>query len=395
MRRASPKRQRPFLEVSNLTKWPSLRVHTSHMLELSMRPPEWPDIGDEIRERLCELFEVDACSVTSESPKDGELRAIIGRHRLVLHYERSSRLGPLVRTIEALQSRAARPRTVVSVIVVPYMSQPGRERCKAAGLSWIDLCGNASVRCPGFTGKVEGRPDRFRETDRPATAFAPRSSRIVRQLLIEPALSLTQRELARVTGLSEPLVSRVVRRLESDDLVVRDERGAVRARAPGLLLDAWRESYDFGRHDLRRGHVPARDGLALFRSLAKELDAHRIEHAATGLGAAWLFNGFAAFNTATFYVRAWPDDEFLASLGFREGAPAANVWLVRPNDEGVFQGALEVDGVRCVHPVQIYLDLKGQPERAPEAGDRLRRETLTWGEAGDGPRTASLRRLHE
>jgi hypothetical protein len=35
--------------------------------------------------------------------------------------------------------------------------------------------------------------------------------------------------------------------------------------------------------------------------------------------------------------------------------------------------------VRCVHPVQAYLDLKAQPERAAEAADRLRTERLTWG----------------
>jgi len=72
--------------------------------------------------------------------------------------------------------------------------------------------------------------------------------------------------------------------------------------------------------------------------------------------------------------------EDLDILGFREEPRGANLWLVFPNDEGVLQGAKEVDGVRAAHPVQVYLDLSGHPERAKEASDRLRNEMLKWGQ---------------
>ena len=52
--------------------------------------------------------------------------------------------------------------------------------------------------------------------------------------------------------------------------------------------------------------------------------------------------------------------------------------LVAPRDEGVFYGAETVDGVRCAHPVQVYLDLLGQPERSKEAAEALRRDHLPW-----------------
>jgi hypothetical protein len=343
-----------------------------------MRPPEWPEAESEVLERLRELFEVEARVVRSEVPEAADLAVTIDRHRFVLDYRSASGFGGLVKAIEHLQLVRGRSRAIIPILVVPYMSEPGRERCQAAGLSWLDLCGNAHIRGPGLTVKVEGRPNRFRVTGRPPTAFAPRSSRLARRLLIEPERSFTQHELAGATGLSEPLVSRVARRLEADGLVERDGRGALRAHAPALLLDAWRDSYDFAKHDVRRGHLPARDGTGLLRGLAEAFANLGIEHAVTGLGAAWLLNKFAGFNTVTFYLKAWPRRDVLDPLGFREGAPASNVWLVCPNDEGVFHGAQEVHGVRCVHPVQVYLDLKGQPERAPEAAAQLRRETLKW-----------------
>ena len=64
-------------------------------------------------------------------------------------------------------------------------------------------------------------------------------------------------------------------------------------------------------------------------------------------------------------------------MAFREESRGESVWLVVPNDEGIFQGALDREGVRCVHPVQVYLDLKNHPERSAEAAEELRRKFLS------------------
>ena len=53
-----------------------------------------------------------------------------------------------------------------------------------------------------------------------------------------------------------------------------------------------------------------------------------------------------------------------------------------PNDEGVFHGAELVDGIRCVHPVQAYVDLKDHPEESTDAAAELRRRLL-WGGKND------------
>ena len=65
-----------------------------------------------------------------------------------------------------------------------------------------------------------------------------------------------------------------------------------------------------------------------------------------------------------------------------EDPHGANLWLVVPNDAGVFHGAAEKDGIHCVHPVQAYFDLKGHSERASEAAERLRNEFLDWRRGG-------------
>ena len=63
-------------------------------------------------------------------------------------------------------------------------------------------------------------------------------------------------------------------------------------------------------------------------------------------------------------------------MGFHEIPRGENVWLVRPDDAGVFQGSELRAEIRCVHPVQVYLDLKDQPERSVEAAEALRKQLL-------------------
>lgn len=275
------------------------------------------------------------------------------------------------------QSRRTR-RRVVPVLAVPFMGEVGRRLCDDTGVGWFDLSGNARIIAPGIRIIVDGRPNRFLSAGRPANLFAAKSSRVVRWLLVHATEPLTQRQIARATDMTEGFVSRLVGRLEQEGYLVRDERGAVRPKDPALLLDAWRETYQFSKHTIHQGHVAARTGDALLRFTSEKLTEQGIKYAATGLAAAWVLTQFAAFRITTVYLPTTPSTELLDRLGFREDSRGANIWLVVPNDAGVFQAAQEKDGIQCVHPVQVYIDLKGHPERAPEAAERLRSELLTW-----------------
>ncbi len=195
---------------------------------------------------------------------------------------------------------------------------------------------------------------------------------------MHPNEPCTQRELARATGTDEGHTSRVVSKLEDEELIVRDETRAIRPRDPDLLLDAWLEVYDFKKHDVLRGHVAARSGDALLRQLSDGLNRATVPHAATGLGAAWSLGRFAGFRIASVYLRQEPSSDLLTALSFREDDRGANVWLIVPNDDGVFHGSSTQNGIHCVHPVQAYLDLHAHPERAKDVARELRSEHLSW-----------------
>ena len=98
------------------------------------------------------------------------------------------------------------------------------------------------------------------------------------------------------------------------------------------------------------------------KQIAATLQRHQIRYAATGLAGAWCLNHFAGFRLATVYHDGLLNEDIRTELGFREESRGPNVWLVSPNDAGVFQGAEARDGIQCAYPVQLYMDLKNQTQ---------------------------------
>ncbi len=187
-----------------------------------------------------------------------------------------------------------------------------------------------------------------------------------------------QRTLASSTGLDEGHTSRIVGKLLEAGLVHRGEDG-IRVTDSNALLAAWREDYRFDRHHVIRGHIAARGGDQLTQAISEILSRTEEPYAATALPAAWLWTRYAGFRLSTVYLATLPSTALKEELGFREDARGANTWLVVPNDEGVFDGVELVDGIRCVHPVQAFIDLKDHPERASEAAEELRRRFFLRG----------------
>jgi len=308
------------------------------------------------------------------------VRAI--QQTFVVEVRKSGEAAQIASAIETLSTDKTCSKRSIPVVAVPYMGDVGRRLCEAAGISWVDLSGNALLNAPGLIVNVLGRPNRYKRRGRPSNVFAPKSSRIARQLLMDPSRVYTQSELAECTGLSPSLTSKVIHRLHEIFLIERAKDGTVRVHDPHRLIDAWRERADFTKHDVIKGQVFARDGLERFRKVATVLSSAGLSFAATALGPAWLLTHYAMFNTCTFYVTSLPSEEILGQLGFEPNQSFGNVWLTIPNDEGVFHGVSEVEGIPCTHPVQVYLDLKDHPERASEAATELRHRLLDWDSVG-------------
>jgi hypothetical protein len=282
----------------------------------------------------------------------------------------AANVGAAVLQVGRFMERTA-GKNIIPMVAVPYMGETGRRLCAEAAVSWIDLSGNAWIDAPGRQIHILGNRNRFASAGRPANVFAPRSSRVVRVLLMDPSRSFSQTELVSAAGVDKGRVSRIVRRMQAMDLLI-SERGGYRLKDPSVALEAWKEAYDFRQHDVLEGHVPVRDPEELLGVLKKAALKSDVAWALTGLAAAWRLTHFAMYRLTSLFAGQVPSAAWLDALGFVEGSRGANLWILTPTDDSVFMGARNVQGVQCVHPLQAYLDLKAHPERASEAATRLR-----------------------
>lgn len=338
----------------------------------------------EIQQRLADLLDVDPDSGKVEpNPRLGsvEVDMVLDFDGLIFVAELKRKgdaasVGQALR--HAVKAAKTHERTALPLIVVPYMGKVGQELCEEAGACWMDLSGNASLHGrPGLRIQIEGKPNRFKSSGRPQNLFAPKSSRIARCLLMTPEEALTQRELAIQSGLDEGFTSRIIRAMEARGLVERNNSGALKPSDPKLMLEAWREAYNFDKHRIVKGHIAARSGTEVLKAVAEAMNKKGLTYAATGLAGAWLIDQFAGFRLTVVYHEGEIHDVLKQELNFREESRGANIWIVRPNDNGVFHGSSLRDGIRCVHPVQAYIDLKQHPERAEEASEALLQNLFT------------------
>jgi hypothetical protein len=341
-------------------------------------------LEEEVPKRLAELLAVSLNRIKVQRQTAGrrksegaDMLVAAGGFNFVVEWKTSGQAAAVAMAARAVQQFAAQSKKKsIPLVAVPYMGEVGGRLCEEADVCWLDLSGNAHLVAPGLRVTIEGKPNQFKRPGRPRSVFAPKSARIVRRLLIEPQSMFTQRALAKATGLDEGFTSRIVRQLEEQRLVARDAAGELKVADYDALLDAWREAYDFSKHHIVRGHIAARSGDEILRSVSERLKRDKLDYAATGLAGAWLLNQFAGFRLVVFYVAQMPSAEARKEMGFHEEQKGENVWLVVPNDEGVFDGAADRGGIRCVHPVQVYMDLKDQPERSKEAAEQLRARLL-------------------
>ncbi len=338
---------------------------------------------------LAALLDVPRSEVKAKRAPDVPLVVRAVEQDFVVGVVASSSPAALVAHIDSLKA-AARRRDATALIAVPSMTDGGRRACTAAKLSWFDLGGNACIVTPRLRVIVDGRPNRFRARPRPTSTAARSRASLVRWLLTSETMSFTTTWAATATGVPESAVKRIAARLKQEKHLIRSSRGEYRVKNPVLLADAWRDEDRFARHTLIQGSIAARSGDALTRFVSDTFAAEGVVHAATGLSAAWMHAPFAAFRIATFYVTEVPSKELREKLAFYDDPRGANLWLVVPDDESVFQHIDFVGTVSCVHPAQAYVDLKGHPERAPEAADRLRR---LLAEKHDAWRREGLREL--
>ena len=284
------------------------------------------------------------------------------------------KLKPTADLLDTLAHRAA-PREHPWLLVTPRLSDRFVDLCRKAGVACLDLNGRVWIRRGPVL--VDRSPSTSRE---PVLAAAPepdlfsaKSSRVPRAFLA-PRPAWTQADLATITGVSRPLLSRLLENLTQQGFVRRDgppRNSRWTIAQPDALLDEW----------ARRDVWPRRVVLQQYSILAPSLEkAARQLLAMLGPSGLVFTQWFAAQFRHPYteppvlsaYVATWPTAETLRILNAREVTTGGRLWLLRPQDEGVFQFTQTVQDLPLVSDAQIYLDLLQVGLRGPDQAKALR-----------------------
>lgn len=281
--------------------------------------------------------------------------------------------------LRRLKASLRGPGAEYPMLASRFLSPRVRAICREEGVGYLDLAGNCFLSLGGVHVEkiVERNP--FPRRGRPASLFAPVSSRVARALLEEPKREWTVSALAETTGMSLGQASNVARRLLEEEYLDRAGR-RLRLRDASRLLEAWRDVYTPALHASHGGYSLERDPQRRLAKLAEVAAAGPWPYAVTSFAAASLVAPFVhGVNTLVWYVeRPEAIEAWTRALDLRPVDEGANAILLVPNDPGVFHRSRTVNGVSLVGDVQLYLDLYADAGRGREQAEFLRQQRLGW-----------------
>ena len=266
------------------------------------------------------------------------------------------------------------PSRAVPVLAAAYLSPRARVLLRERGVSYVDTTGNVriEVSTPGLFIMADGAGHDPWPRDHKLRSLRGRGAARATRAIIDTSPPFGVRELAQATGASAPTLSRVLNLLERE-AIVRRERGAVSTVDWQAIIRRWAEDYDQTGSNTPT-MVLAPRGLP---NLKETLRATKLLYAVTGALAAQRFDPVAPARLAAIYVT--DAIEAIERLDLRETDAGANAVLLEPFDPVVFDRTVERDGLRCVAPSQLAVDLLTGPGREPSQGEQM----LKWMEENE------------
>ncbi len=261
--------------------------------------------------------------------------------------------------------------------VSPYISPQSAAMLRGNGVGYLDLSGNCYLSFENVLIEKEGKPN-LRPSTRPLKSlFAPRATRVVRVLLVDPQHVWRLEELAKTSEVSLGHAHNVVKRLEDLSWVQRGEHQRIELVRAGELLDAWVDSYSYRLNPMGTYFSPERVTRKLVGDVARVAHAENRRYAFTLHSGAALVAPNVRLPAIHCYLEGDPEP-IARALGLRPGEGEGNVYLMSPYDQGVFHAPIAKGGVPVVSLPQLYADLYHYERRGREQAAHLRREAMGY-----------------
>ncbi len=279
--------------------------------------------------------------------------------------------------LKSIAGRTQPPAT--PVLIAPFLSPSTRELCTQEGVSYLDLEGNARLAFGSVYLEITTphTPPVARREHK--SLFKGRSAQVLRVLLTFPNRNWKLSELSLAAKVSIGHVSNVRSSLQDREWARRDEHG-LSLTAPKALLDAWSAAYQSPVIEERRFYTTLHGSTleAAFRDFFSAEPVPTTAALASFSAARWIAP-YGRTSTQYLYGDAEVAERLISTLRLSSPAKGENVMLWIPNTTDVFFNSEAVhQEIRCTSALQTYLDLMQSGERGREAGNHLRKSSLSW-----------------
>lgn len=280
------------------------------------------------------------------------------------------------RVVEEMRSwsagSAAPGPTAAYLVAAPFLGERVRQRLRESGLNYLDLTGNSwvSINEPGIYVSTQGAKKDPDPPSRPARSLRGAMAAQVVRALVDTRPPLGVRQIAKIARADPGNVSRLLGLLEREDLVRRSPEGGIQEVLWDELLRFWTKDYSLTESNRVYTYLDPRgldDFILRLRGLPSQAD-----YALTGSLAAARWAPVAPARLGVAFVR--DAVAAAAALGLVPTEAGANVLLVEPKGDFVFERMAEDGGITYVAPSQAVVDLLTGPGRNPSEAEAL----LEW-----------------
>ncbi|MFH0817279.1 MAG: type IV toxin-antitoxin system AbiEi family antitoxin [Candidatus Micrarchaeota archaeon] len=203
--------------------------------------------------------------------------------------------------------------------------------------------------------------------------FGGKSVDVLRVLLVNYPKEWNLRDLSREAKVALGWTSKVAETLIRERLAVRDsKKSPLRIMAPFDLLKRWAAVNNFAANTQFVEFYSPQEEISKFFAQLKEKNGP--DYAFTALAGGLLVAPFVRPTNVHLYVKAEEDARKWAKLlSLLPVEQNGNVRFAIPKSNSVFYGAKDIDGVRVVSDIQLYVDLLNYPARGEEAAQAVLR----------------------
>lgn len=281
-------------------------------------------------------------------------------------------MAALSQAVQQIRAFNAAP-DLTPLLVAPYLSPQKQQVLREENVCYLDTEGNAWIETEGVF--IDRCSRQKKATPTPSQdPFSDKASLVIRVLFSGSTLGIRPISVAlseQGFALSPGYVSKVVASLGELHYATKTASG-VRLVNRELLLQDWSHAYQqkARRRQSRGWYLPEADPAQLARLVGRALENNG---ALTDRSGASFVDPHASFDT----VDILPSNrdaisEILENLGAMPVERGANINV----HEAAYPlsslyGIRSVDGVPVVSDLQLYLDLRCQPQRGEEAAEHL------------------------